>query len=587
MDSEEISNLLLEVNEDDDVSFLEDDVEDDRESDECEVSDHNTSSEQSVDSSSDSEDESLANVRRRARCDKRVMLGKDMTSKWFQEPPPPNVRTRQHNIVSERPGVKPYAASADSPHECFKLFIDDNIIDIIVKNTNIYIQKHRSNFSRERDAQDTNKMEISALIGTLIVAGLLKSSRVNVQDMWDTNGLGIERLIATMSYNRFAFLLRCLRFDDINDRHVRRKEDKLAAIRQIFDIFVGNCKRSFTPSEYLTIDEKLEAFRGRCSFRQYIPNKPAKYGIKIFAVVDATNFYACNLEVYVGKQEEGKFKVSNKPHDLVLRMVSPYSGSGRNITMDNWFTSVALAESLLIDNKITMTGTIRKNKRELPPEFINTRKREVKSSIFGFQSNKTIVSYVPKKGKNVILLSTLHSDKKIDGNTAEKMKPEIITFYNKTKGGVDTLDQMCNTYSVSRNSRRWPLTLFFALINIAGINAQVIFLNNTSNKMKRRAFLKNLAWELTIDLIQYRATVVTLPREVRELAKRIGNVYETPSFAPSGKKQGGRCAKCPRSKDRKTRFICQICKIYLCLDHAQTVCEECAINITEVASESE
>ncbi|GBP30200.1 hypothetical protein EVAR_94508_1 [Eumeta japonica] len=32
----------------------------------------------------------------------------------------------------------------------------------------------------------------------------------------------------------------------------------------------------------ITLDEQLLAFRGRCAFRQYIPNKPAKYGIKVF-----------------------------------------------------------------------------------------------------------------------------------------------------------------------------------------------------------------------------------------------------------------------------------------------------------------
>jgi hypothetical protein len=41
----------------------------------------------------------------------------------------------------------------------------------------------------------------------------------------------------------------------------------------------------------VTTDEKLEAFRGRCGSKQYIPSKPNKYGIKIHALVDAKVLY--------------------------------------------------------------------------------------------------------------------------------------------------------------------------------------------------------------------------------------------------------------------------------------------------------
>lgn len=43
----------------------------------------------------------------------------------------------------------------------------------------------------------------------------------------------------------------------------------------------------------------------------------------------------------------------------------------------------------------------------------------------------------------------------------EKMKPEKIRlFYNKTKGGIDTMDQMTRKYSVGARTRRCPLRIF-------------------------------------------------------------------------------------------------------------------------------
>jgi len=91
----------------------------------------------------------------------------------------------------------------------------------------------------------------------------------------------------------------------------------------------------------------------------------------------------------------------------------------------------------------------------------------------------------------VYLFSTLHHDDSIDKNSGQQEKPEIITFYNVTKGGVDAVDQLSATYDVSRNSRRCPLTIFFTILNTASINSDVVFRNNTNNyKIPRREFIK-------------------------------------------------------------------------------------------------
>jgi hypothetical protein len=109
--------------------------------------------------------------------------------------------------------------------------------------------------------------------------------------------------------------------------------------------------------ELVTIDQKLEKFRGNCPFRKHIASKPGKYGIKIYALVDSRIFYPQNLEIYAGKQPEEPYQLSNSPADVVERIISPISGSGRNVT------SVPLAMKLLKDDNLTLLGTIRKNKK--------------------------------------------------------------------------------------------------------------------------------------------------------------------------------------------------------------------------------
>jgi len=68
-----------------------------------------------------------------------------------------------------------------------------------------------------------------------------------------------------------------------------------------FGTLVKNCQTVYSPGENITIDEQLLAFRGRCGFRMHIPNKPAKYGIKIMMACDARSKFMLNAIPYLGK----------------------------------------------------------------------------------------------------------------------------------------------------------------------------------------------------------------------------------------------------------------------------------------------
>jgi hypothetical protein len=159
--------------------------------------------------------------------------------------------------------------------------------------------------------------------------------------------------------------------------------------------------------------------------------------------------------VYNGKQPTGLYSFSSGPSDIVTRLTAHLKSTCRNLTTDNWYTSYPLAVSLLKD-KISLVGTLKKTKRKFPLNFC-IKNKEVNSSMFGFQKQVTLVSFTPKKNTSAVLLSTMHNDASVD---TETKKPEIVHFYNSTKGGVDTVDQLCGNYSVSRRTRRQPLCLF-------------------------------------------------------------------------------------------------------------------------------
>ncbi|KAJ8945631.1 hypothetical protein NQ314_009162 [Rhamnusium bicolor] len=82
------------------------------------------------------------------------------------------------------------------------------------------------------------------------------------------------------------------------------------------------------------------------------------------------NVYAANMEVYVGAQPDRSYNVSNSPSAVVERLCRPISGTKRNLTIDNSFTSKELADSLLKNHKLTVVETLRKKKRQLPSKFV-------------------------------------------------------------------------------------------------------------------------------------------------------------------------------------------------------------------------
>ena len=128
-----------------------------------------------------------------------------------------------------------------------------------------------------------------------------------------------------------------------------------------------------------------------------MPSKPAKYGIKIFWLCDACLTYATNARVYIGRQP-GSEPEKNLGQNVVIQLASPLQVSERNVTMDSYFNGVPLAKAML-QHKLTIVGTIKKCKREIPECVKPAKSRETKTSLFGFKDQLTMVSYVPQKTK--------------------------------------------------------------------------------------------------------------------------------------------------------------------------------------------
>lgn len=269
--------------------------------------------------------------------------------------------------------------------------------------------------------------------------------------------------------------------------------------------------------------------------------------------------------------------------------------------MDNFFTTLPLAE-LLMTWKLSLTGTLRKNKTCIPKEMLPNKDRAIQSTMFGFVRNVAISSYVPKQNKAVVLLSTQHYTTVVSG-TANK--PLAILDYNRSKAGVDIMDKMLGEYSTKRATRRWPLAFFFNMVDVACLAAYIIYTENNSLKTKknikksiRRSFLLELVDQMTASAIQERSQS---PKICGNFKKRIaiesmlGGPIQMPvrPSEPAPREKDGRlkyqgvCYQCnsgPQKLRRRTRKCCSKCNRPICDQHTSTTTQcYCCIQIVPPA----
>ena len=227
------------------------------------------------------------------------------------------------------------------------------------------------------------------------------------------------------------------------------------------------------------------------------------------------------------------------------------------------------------------TGTVRRDKRFLPQKFSAKKELGLYQSAFGFQEHRMLCSYQGHRSKNVILVSSMHNEAALDPSN-EKQKPEVVLFYNETKGGVDSMDKMALSYTTKRSTKRWPLVLFCNLLDLSTIAARVVYQEKHPNeklcqKIARGDFIREVAKSLMRDQIIRRSeTLVRASHPLKKLFEKtlesLGINVRTPQAGPSlpivGSRKRGRCGKCPWKKDRKGVSMCHKCNMFLCKEHS-------------------
>eukprot|EP00079_Xenopus_tropicalis_P036071 XP_017949842.1 PREDICTED: piggyBac transposable element-derived protein 4-like [Xenopus tropicalis] len=448
----------------------------------------------------------------------------------------------------------------------FHLFVTEAILQDMVLYTNLYAEQFLAQnplprFARAQAWHPTDIMEMKRFVGLTLAMGLVKAN--SLESYWDTTTvLSMPIFSVTMSRNRYQLLLRFLHFNN-NATAVPPNEpghDRLHKLRPLINSLSERFAEMYTPSQNISVDESLLLFKGRLKFRQYIPSKRARYGIKFYKLCESSSGYTSHFLIYEGK--DSQLDPPGCPIDLtasgkiVWELISPLLGRGYHLYVDNFYSSIPLFRALYsLDTPAC--GTINRNRKGLPKDLLD---KKLKRGEYYTLRNNELLAIKYSDTKTVFMLTTIHDESVITEQRRgrpPKTKPLCTKEYSKYMGGVDRSDQIQHYYNATRKTRAWYKKTAVYMIQIALRNSYVVY--KTATPGPRLSYYK---YQLQIlpALLFGGAEIPEMPASdnvVRLMGKHfIGKLPPTPCKQNPQKS----CKVCrKRGVRRDTRYCCPKC----------------------------
>ena len=187
--------------------------------------------------------------------------------------------------------------------------------------------------------------------------------------------------------------------------------------------------------------------KARISFLQYMPKKPRKFGVKLWALCETTSGYCLCFQLYKGKSDTGQ--EHGLAYRVVMDLMDGYTNNNHHLYVDNFYTS----PKLLLDLEAKSTfccGTVRIDHGQFSQQF-KTAKLQHGESILLKNGNMATVHWFDKP--DVFAMSAIHETGNVEVTRRRDeqsfQKPVIINEYNKFMGGVDQCDQLLSSYSLN------------------------------------------------------------------------------------------------------------------------------------------
>ncbi|XP_041455728.1 piggyBac transposable element-derived protein 4-like [Lytechinus variegatus] len=397
---------------------------------------------------------------------------------WSNDLPDINVRA-----YTEQVGPKCNLAYDAPELDYLMCLIGDDFFEMIARNTNINAASKRPPV--EPDDRDefacsdpawtpTNKDEIKAFISINILMGINHTSEY--QDCWSNDpALRNEFVSSLMTKNRYEKLSQYLHCSNV--RQPVEENDKVHKVSNFIKTLQRNFPLMFVPGQSLSVDEAMIKFNGRLSWKQYMPPKPTKWGIKLWCLCDSVTGYCLAFQVYTGRAvNQQEVQTFGLGYTVVMGLMREFLLQNHIVYADNFFSSIPLVEDLL-QADTCYCGTLRKDRVGVP-RALSEVKLDKYDNVKWAKDQVMLTKWKDKRDFYTISTSNDGSDIHKPRTRFQQRNiitiPSVIAEYNAQMGGVDHADQLRSYYNVGRTGRWWKY-LFWGLLNVAIINAYILW----------------------------------------------------------------------------------------------------------------
>lgn len=371
----------------------------------------------------------------------------------------------------------------ENPVDFFELFFDDNLINTMLEETWRYSQQFfeqnpealSKNYYKAWNIEVLNPYSLKAFFAGLLYMGLVKLP--TIRHHWKNSDLYHSSLKNVFSRDMFSLMLK---FFHLANNELDNQSDKLFKIRNFVDDITEKFKKYFQPGKQIAIDEKMIKFTGRNKMKQFLKDKPTKWGFKVFVLADSVTGYVYALKIYEGKGKNSTKCLTSK---VINFLIEGLQNKGHHLYMDSYYTNydniIELSKAM-----IGVTGTVKKTSKNLPNAFKNLKK--LPRGEYKSLKNGNILCIIWQDTKLVRMMSNIDSSQEII--IGDRKKPEMVRKYNLYMGGVDKGDQFSSFYNNENRLVKWWMRIFISLLDIALMNSFILFSDMKSKKMPQIEF---------------------------------------------------------------------------------------------------
>ncbi|KAJ8911109.1 hypothetical protein NQ315_003371 [Exocentrus adspersus] len=365
-----------------------------------------------------------------------------------------------------------------SPVQLFELFIDDDILSLLIRETSTYAL-----FKNCPDPR-VSLEEMKCYLGILILTGY--NDLPGQRFYWDSDSDMRNHLVYnSMRRDRFLQISRFIHFADNNNPDI---SDKIWKMRPLMDKVKSKFLEHFQPEEHLCYDESMIKYFGKHSCKQFIRGKPVRFGYKMWCL-NTTSGYLVNFEMYQGNnprrspEYEKLFGKASAPMITMLDEIGTIKGiQPYKLFFDNLFTGTNLLKYLR-DRRYQGTGTVRENRlpRECPLPGKKAFEKHPRGSFDSIIDKGNGILFVRWVDNGVVTLAstcfglepmgTVRRYSKAEKRMIQVTRPNVIGTYNSHMGGTDLMDENISRYRIGVRGKKWWWCLFTWMLDACMQNA--------------------------------------------------------------------------------------------------------------------